>query len=271
MPEGTRPAARVRALVARFPRFFSAEPGLSEARIDAVQQRVGAALPEAIRELLATTAAIRMVGVPWFEQRFDDLDDQRARFMRTGTGWPSNPWVLSSDGGRGWTVVAVDPGTGAWGPVLYTSDLVYYQVQARSVSAYIDQLADAAQSLVVEELFEDLGLEPEAASWDDPDFRRAVHDHVAEQLAKEPLVGRVWSVELARSSGDATIAELAGDLDAHWLVVDLRGDAPLRFALRRRERDETVEARCTGDGLVFALRMRTPETADSVATRHREL
>jgi hypothetical protein len=267
MSEDARPAARVRALVAQFPRFYSAEPGLPEPQIDAVQQRIGAALPAEIRELLATAAAIRMVGSPWFEQRFDDAEDQRARFMRTGTGWPRHPWVLSSDGGRGWFVVAVDTATGAWGPVLYTSDLVYYQVQARSLSAYIDQFADAARSLDVGELVQDLGLEDEPDPWSDADFRRAVYDHVVDHMARQPEAGRVWRVEPARSSGDATLAEIAGGLDAHWVVVDLRGDTPRRFGLRRGQRDETVEARCTGDGLVFALRMRTPEAADTVAAR----
>jgi hypothetical protein len=65
----------------------------------AVRHPVGAALPAEVRELLATTAAVRPARAPRVEQRLDDAEGPRTGFLQAGT----------SDSGRDWFVVALDP------------------------------------------------------------------------------------------------------------------------------------------------------------------
>ncbi|MGI5149950.1 SMI1/KNR4 family protein [Plantactinospora sp. CA-294935] len=273
--EGSGPAmdqpynGRLRTLAEDFPHLFELLPGMSTQEIDAAAERLAVALPGEVRQLLVTSRGIRLRGT-YVEERFDDHGLQQG-YLSAGVGWPSRPWPLSTDGGRGYQLVSVLP-SGAWGPVLYTHNLLEYQLLATSFDAYLDWYAATARSLDLGEILDDLGLDDlpdDTDPWQHHDVRDAVSVIFDDNLVADPVPARIWTVADAIKGPDACVSECLTDLDDSWLVADLRAGGQPLLRLHYGERDEEVPARCSDDGLVFALRMHSPEEVRQVVQRHR--
>jgi hypothetical protein len=255
-PVTSRPAERLRALVAEFPDVFRLHPPMTGAEMRAVAERLGVPLPEEIRELMAVAGGFEHHrGEPVMSFRLGGREDD-SWFQRTGTGWPTASWTLSTDHQRGFHVVAVDPDAGTWGPVLFSDNLEVYQVQAESLGDHIDQYAAAARQDVATE--QELAQDGEAY---DPDIDGWM------SLPQTSIPARVWPAPDVRQSADAEVASLAAGLDGSWLwlIVDLR-DELRTFSVKAPARDEQTPTRGRWDGRLFAMRMTDASVALQVAT-----
>jgi hypothetical protein len=211
------------------PPQLTLRPPLGNAELRELERRWGAPLAAPMRELLAFASGveregfgdIRFAGDPDLE--FPELSPKGVVLARNDAGF----WMAD---------IAPD---GSWGPVFYVChDPPVVALQARDLAGFLEQ-----------------------ALWG-PEMQ----DRSEIASVTGPAIARIWreepwlaSVEVARSSPDATLSEFAAQLAPTFSIADLRTMEPgTGFSWGRGGANAQVKRH--GRQLIFAVEMRPRES-----------